>query len=195
MRALVLSGRVPALESPDAAAPFFLQHFAHPALAGVVFAGLFAAIMSTADSFLNIGAAALVHDIPLACRGRPPRRELGWARAATLLLALAAALLALWSGDLVALLGLAAWGTFAAALVPAAAIGLNWKRAHPAAANASILFGLLGSFGARLLGLRLPHAFDAGALALVLSAVLFLGLSLLLPPRRLPREIEELMEL
>ena len=70
MRALVVQGTHPALATADAAAPQFLQHYAHPLLAGVVFAGLFAAIMSTADGFLNIGAAALVHDIPRASGAR-----------------------------------------------------------------------------------------------------------------------------
>ena len=69
MRALVLQGEYPSLTGADNAAPEFLQHYAHPLLAGVVFAGLLAAIMSTADSFLNIGAAAIVHDIPRALRG------------------------------------------------------------------------------------------------------------------------------
>ena len=56
MRAVVLEGVYPQLKAPDAAAPEFLQHYTHPLLAGTVFAGLFAAIMSTADAFLNIGA-------------------------------------------------------------------------------------------------------------------------------------------
>jgi len=72
---LVLQGAHPPLEAADAAAPAFLQAYAHPILAG-----LFAAIMSTADAFLNIGAAAIVHDIPRAFRGRSLVRELYWAR-------------------------------------------------------------------------------------------------------------------
>ena len=88
MRALVLQGTHPVLAAPDAAAPEFLQSYAHPVLAGVVFAGLFAAIMSTADAFLNIGAAAVVHDIPRALTGSPLKRELLWARIATAAIAL-----------------------------------------------------------------------------------------------------------
>ena len=44
MRALVLQGAHPELARPDDAAPQFLQHYAHPLLAGIVLAGLFAAI-------------------------------------------------------------------------------------------------------------------------------------------------------
>ncbi|NND99539.1 MAG: sodium/proline symporter, partial [Pirellulaceae bacterium] len=86
MRALVLQGDHPELASADDAAPQFLRHYAHPLLAGIVFAGLFAAIMSTADGFLNIGAAAVVHDIPKALGIQSIRNELMWARIATLII-------------------------------------------------------------------------------------------------------------
>ena len=138
MRALVITGGHPALATPDAASPEFLQTFTHPLFAGVVFAALLAAIMSTADAFLNIGAAAVMHDLPIAIRGRSLGNELVWARIITGLLAVAAALVALSSGDLVALLGAFGWGTFAAGLVSVIAIGLNWKRANALAANVAI---------------------------------------------------------
>ncbi|MDA0261821.1 MAG: sodium/proline symporter, partial [Proteobacteria bacterium] len=57
MRTVVLQGGYGELANADDAAAVFLQNYAHPLLSGVVFAGLLAAIMSTADSFLNIGAA------------------------------------------------------------------------------------------------------------------------------------------
>jgi Na+/proline symporter len=161
MRALVLQGAHPELATPDAAAPAFLQHYASPILAGIVFAGLFAAIMSTADAFLNIGVAALVHDIPKALRGRPLERELAWARGGTAALTLVAAAFALYShyanARLVALLGVFGAATFAAALVPTVALGFNWKRATAGAANAAIAVSLLLNLGIELWGVRLPY--------------------------------------
>ena len=47
MRALVLQGAHAELANADDAASVFLQHYAHPLLSGMVFAGLLAAIMST----------------------------------------------------------------------------------------------------------------------------------------------------
>ena len=195
MRALVITGAHPALASPDAASPAFLQTFTHPLLAGVVFAALLAAIMSTADSFLNIGAAAIMHDLPNAIRGRSLGNELAWARIITALLAISAGLVALGSGDLVALLGAFGWGTFAAGLVPVIAIGLNWKRANALAANVAIASSLIVNFGLRLGGIRLPYGVDHGAAALVVSLVLFLSISFLTKPDPLPRDIERVMEL
>ncbi|RMG85210.1 MAG: sodium/proline symporter, partial [Bacteroidetes bacterium] len=165
MRALVLQGVQPELETADAAASQFLQNYAHPVLAGVVFAGLFAAIMSTADAFLNIGTAAVMHDIPKAI-GYTIKNELLWARITTLLITLFAALFALYSGDLVAILGAFGWGTFAAAIVPVVAIGFNWKRATPLAANVAVITSLATNFLVKIFSIPIPYRIDAGALAL-----------------------------
>lgn len=195
MRALVVSGAHPALDTPDAAAPQFLQFYTHPLLAGVVFAGLLAAIMSTADGFLNIGTAAVVHDLPRAF-GRPPlRSELLWARVTTLVLAIAASVFALYTGDLVAILGAFGWGTFAAALVPVVGIGLNWKRATPLAANVAIVTSLAINLGAKLLDWKPPHHVDVGALSLVVSLVLFVGISMAMTQPKLDEDIELAMDL
>lgn len=140
--ALVAQGRMAPLAHPDDAAPAFLLQFAPELLAGAALAGILAAIMSTADSFLNIGAAAIVRDLPRAL-GRPVRLEMFWGRAAVVAVALVAASFALLYGDLIALLGTFAFGTFAAALVPALAIGLNWERVTARAASASIATGLV----------------------------------------------------
>jgi SSS family transporter len=199
MRALVLQGSHPELATPDAAAPEFLQHYAHPLLAGTVIAGLFAAIMSTADSFLNIGAAAVVHDIPRALRGRSLRNELFWARTGTVIIAVVAALFALyWHYEnvrLVALLGAFGWGTFAAALVPTVAIGFNWKRATPLAVNVAIVTSLVVNFGILLFDVSLPYGIHGGTLAMLSSMALFFGISLASRPPRIDPEIEAIMDI
>ncbi len=196
MRALVIQGGHPELSGPDEAAPQFLQFHAGPMLAGIVFAGLFAAIMSTADSFLNLGAAAVVHDIPRALTGRSLSNELFWARVATVLLAVGSAIFVLYSRqDLVALLGAFGWGTFAAALVPTVAIGFNWKRATATAANVAIVTSLVVNFGIELFGIAVPYGINAGFVALLLSLTLFFGISLASPPPKLDPDIEGVMEL
>jgi Na+/proline symporter len=148
--ALVGSGRLAPLANPDDAAPAFLLSAVPDALAGVVFAGVLAAIMSTADSFVNIAGAALVRDLPRAL-GRPLADELRWGRLASVGVGVAAALLAWLYGDLIALLGTFAFGTFAAALAPAVAVGLNWRRVTRQAAAASIAVGTAANLGLELL--------------------------------------------
>ena len=195
MRALVVSGAHPALANPDAAAPQFLQNYTHPLLAGIVFAGLLAAIMSTADGFLNIGTAAIVHDIPTAIRGKPVRSRLLWARITTVLIAIVAATVALYTGDLVAILGAFGWGTFAAALVPVVAIGLNWKRASALAANVAVIVSLIINIGSQVTGISPPLGIDVGALSMIVSLVLFVGISLARNPPPIHPDVEAIMDM
>ncbi len=183
--ALVAAGRLEPLANPDEAAPLFLLGFAPAMLAGIVFAGILSAIMSTADSFVNIASAALVRDLPRAF-GRKVERELLWGRIAVFGVAVASAIFAYIYGDLVALLGTFAFGTFAAALAPAIAVGLNWRRVTPQAAVASIATGMVVNFVLEFLAKQtyfpslpklalqpgvLPAAFSLAASFTVLFAV------------------------
>jgi Na+/proline symporter len=148
--ALVARGELSALANPDSATPLFLLSFTPRVLAGLAFAGILSAIMSTADSFVNIGSAAVVRDIPRAL-GIKLRGELRRGRQATVAILLAASLFAWLYGDLVALLGTFAFGTFAAALAPALVVGLNWRRVTSAAAGASIATGMVVNLGLEFL--------------------------------------------
>ncbi len=136
--------------------------------------------MSTVNSFMSIGAAALTHDIPVAF-GTRVRDELRWGRIWTVLLAIAAALLAQQSGTLVAFLGIFGWGLFASTLVPALAIGLNWKGATRIGAIASIVTGLITTLGLETLAyfkaFTFPSGVTATAIALVLSMLVFFAAS------------------
>jgi Na+/proline symporter len=180
VKALVVEGTIPALGSPDEATPTFLLHFTPLLLAALVFSGVAAAIMSTVNSFMNIGAAALMHDIPVAL-GRRVRNELFWGRAATVVISVAAALMAQFSGMLVAFLGIFGWGLFASTLVPALAIGLNWQGATRAGAIASIATGLTVTLVFETLAFFGFFSFPAGAMvsgiALALSFVVFFTVS------------------
>ncbi|CAA9321251.1 MAG: sodium/proline symporter, partial [uncultured Gemmatimonadetes bacterium] len=77
VKALVVEGRMEPLARPDDATPFFLLRFTPVLLAALVFSGVAAAIMSTVNSFMNIGAAAITHDIPVAL-GFKVKNELKW---------------------------------------------------------------------------------------------------------------------
>ncbi len=194
MRALVLKGLHPELTSADQAAPQFLQQYAHPILAGIVFSGLFAAIMSTADSFLNIGTAAVVNDIPKSL-GIQVKGSLRSARITMILITIIAGIFALYSGDLIAILGAFGWGTFAAAIVPTVTLGLNWKRATPFAANVAIISSLLINFFVKIFKISIPYGIDVGALSLMVSLILFMGISFLSKAPKLSPEVEKIMDL
>jgi Na+/proline symporter len=180
VKALVLRGELAPLPRPDDATPTFLLHYTPVVLAALVFSGVAAAIMSTVNSLMNIGAAVITHDLPTAFR-RPMPNELRWGRVATIGISIGAALIAQISGTLVALLGIFGWGLFASTLVPALAIGLNWEGATRAGAIASIVTGLALTLGLETLvffgRLAVPAGVTVSGLALVASLLVFFGVS------------------
>jgi sodium/proline symporter/sodium/pantothenate symporter len=68
---------------------------------------------------------------------------------------------------------------FAIALVPTVAIGFNWKRATALAANVAIAVSLVVNFGIELFDIAIPNDIHGGTIAMLLSIVLFFGVSLL----------------
>jgi Na+/proline symporter len=180
VKALVASGQMQPLANPDDATPFFLLRYTPVLLAGLVFSGVAAAIMSTVNSFMNIGAAAVTHDIPVAL-GRRVENELRWGRISTVVISIAAGFLALLPGALVAFLGIFGWGLFASTLVPALAIGLNWEGATKEGAVASISTGLVITLLFETLSYFNAYKFPTGVtvsgLSLVLSILVFFAVS------------------
>ena len=180
VKALVVNGTMEPLARVDDATPFFLLRFTPLLLAGVVFSGVAAAIMSTVNSFMSIGAAAITHDIPVAL-GTRVGNELLWGRIATIAISVVAALVAQASGTLVAFLGIFGWGLFASTLVPALAIGLNWDGATKAGAIASIASGLIITLLFETLAYFRLYSFPAGVtvsgLSLVVSLLAFFVVS------------------
>jgi Na+/proline symporter len=183
VRAHVVTGDLAALGAPDQAAPAFLAAYTPSWLAGIAFAGLISAILSTASVFLNVGSATLTRDIPLAL-GRPLSHPIFWARTWTAVLALAAGGLALIAGELVALLGAIGYGLHAAGLVPTLVLGLHWRRATAAGVVASAVVAVGGSlyfFAAQQLGLAASHGwwvpgsgFASVGLVMILSMITFI---------------------
>ena len=180
VKALVVQGELAPLARPDDATPTFLLRFTPVFLAALVFAGVAAAIMSTVNSFMNVAAAALTHDLPVAM-GKRVSNELRWGRISTVAISVLAAIVAQASGTLVAFLGIFGWGLFASTLVPALAIGLNWKGATKEGALASIAFGLVSTLLFETLGymkmFSLPAGVTVSGISLAGSLLIFLGVS------------------
>lgn len=188
-----IKGEFPKLDSPDQAMTVFLMEYTSPIVAGLVMAGLMAAIMSTGSSFVNLGAACLVRDVPKAL-GVRVKNELLWSRVVTLLLFVLSFLFAAYMDTLVALLGVFGWGTFAAAIFPAVVLGLVWERATAAGAMSSIIVAVLLSFVLEVGGKYgfkiLPPGVINGTFTFVVSIAVFIGVSLLTQKRGVELEDE-----
>lgn len=201
VKAFVESGKLTPLASPDQATPTLLLNVTPILLAALVFSGVTAATMSAANSFINIGAAIVTHDLPIAL-GRRVRNELWWGRAVTVVIAIAAAITAQQSGAMVAFLGIFGWGLFSSTLVPALAVGLNWRGATKAGAIASILTGLVITLAletASYLKLfKFPAGVTASAVAMVASFLVFFAVSWLTRvsgASRIPEDVQLVMDL
>ena len=116
-----------------------------PALAGVLFAALMAAVMSTSDSQLLVASSAVSNDIYKHFKGKDVSEEkLVWiSRAIIIVIAIVAALIALDPESSIMNLVSFAWGGFGAAFGPLMILSLFWKRTNGKGAVAGILTGFL----------------------------------------------------
>lgn len=115
----------------------------HPVVAGVLLAAILAAIMSTADSQLLVSSSALAEDFYKALfRRQAGQRELIYVgRAAVILVAGLAFLLAMNPQSKVLDLVAYAWAGFGAAFGPTLILSLYWRRMNRAGALAGIIAG------------------------------------------------------
>jgi len=123
--------------------PELLRHYLSPALFGVVLAGFFAAIMSTADTVLLIMSMTLVHDVYQKTfkKELSAERALRVSRMVTAVLGILAVVLALTVFSVVHILIDAV--SFSVALLPAIIFGFYGKHASPRAAFWSIIAGFI----------------------------------------------------
>ena len=116
-----------------------------------------------------------------------------------MVLAVLAALFALHSPiQLIGQLGSFGWGVFASALVPVIGLGLNWRGGSRKAALAAIVFSLAANWGlvfVQMAGFAIPYGVSGGAIALLGSTLVFVGISLASKRDSLSPDIEEVMNL
>lgn len=128
-------------------------HFG-PVVYGLLIGGIFAAILSTADSQLLVVASTFVRDLwekTLRRTGKlDPARKLALSRAVVALSGLVALLLAYFAQDLVFWLVLFAWGGLGAALGPALILALYWRGTTRAGVLAGMVSGTAIVIGWRL---------------------------------------------
>jgi sodium/proline symporter/sodium/pantothenate symporter len=200
MRYLVMEGQIPPLANPDDAILVFLTEFTPPIVAGLVFAAVASAIMSTCDSFINIASAAVVRDLPFTFgKTLSNEKQLFYGRIAVVVISIITVFVIINMGDQgIALLGAVGWGTFAASLAPVLGLGLNWKRATKAGAISSIVTGLFISVFYEItstLGIyQLPGQIYVGGFAMLVSLIVFIGVSYLTKPEKLSKKMHQVMD-
>ncbi|GAA4895381.1 sodium/proline symporter PutP [Streptomonospora salina] len=155
------------LDDPEQVFAQLIQALLSPWVAGLLLAAILAAVMSTADSQLLVGASAVTEDgFRLFLRGRMSAMALVWtSRAAVIVIAILAATIALSGNDTIMDLVSYAWAGFGAGFGPVILYSLYWRRMN----RASALAGMIGGGATAILwdvfdtdGISLgPIAFDA----------------------------------
>lgn len=141
MRSAIIEGRVEMPTVLDDTATSFLSNFTSPVIAGLALVALLAAIMSSASSFITIGASALMRDLA-ASFGFRLNRELLWNRVGSVIIVGAALSIGLYLDQIIYLLGAIGWAAFAAAIFGPIVLGIYWRRGTGLAATMSIFAGL-----------------------------------------------------
>lgn len=179
---------LPGLSTPDLATPRLLSSdMVPPILAEIVMIGILAAAISTIDSIMLTLSSMLSRDVYAHAAGhRDEARQVRFGKWALAVIAVLALLFAELRLNLIAVLSVAA-STGLAVVVPAIIGAFYWRRGTSAGALVSVLGGsaivlLLFATGIRPLGL------SAGVWVLPISAVLFIGVSLL---TRAPEAVAE----
>lgn len=196
LAALVAAGKIAPLSNSNYAVPYFLIHYIPNWIAGLVFAALIAASMATTNGFANIASAAVTRDLMQKTFKveMDQRSGLAWGRFWTLVLIIVALVVTYFWNTLIGFAGSAAWSTLACVFLPLVSIGLNWRRATSYGAIAGGVVGIFTSLYLTVTNLN-PGGFFGSSLAIVLSVVVFILVSLVTPPDVLPADIEAVVGL
>lgn len=187
-RVLELQGKTPVITTPDLAAPMFVAQQLPPIMAGVIFAGVIAAIMSTSGAFILVASSAITRDIVqngiLKGKALDGPTQMKWSRLATAGVIIVTTAISIKPFTLVGWLGLASWGIYAATLTTPLVLGLWWKRATAPAAVAASLVGLIGGIGLfTLKQLKIyTSKMDPMGVAFMAAVVVFIIISLVTKP-------------
>ena len=114
-------------------------------IAGILFAAIMAAIMSTADSQLLVASSAIANDLyDKFAKEKPSEQKLMWiSRIGVIVVALVALLLALGENNSIMNLVSFAWAGFGSAFGATMLLSLFWKRINRQGAIAGIVVGSL----------------------------------------------------
>ena len=181
-RAMTITGDAPEITEIDDTAIWFLDSVTSPVVGGVALTGLLAAIMSSASSFITIGASSMMRDLPGAF-GIRVVREVLWSRFSSLFLVVLSVLLTLFLSQVVFLLGALGWAAFAAAVVGPVVMSIYWHRATATAATVTVVFAIVGNLVITSLAARdvisIPTYMNVGGISLLVSILLFYIVSLM----------------
>ncbi|TVP55801.1 MAG: sodium/proline symporter, partial [Gemmatimonadales bacterium] len=175
--------------------PLLARETLHPAVFGMVVASIFAAIMSTADSQLLVGASAVVRDLyekGIRKGEEVPQRHLViLSRAVVVALVVAAVILGWAAEELVFWLVLFAWAGLGAAFGPPLILALYWR----GTTRAGVIWGVLTGATVTIIWYLTPALKDR--MYELIPAFILAGLVTVVVSRftRPPADVDEVFEI
>ena len=162
---------LPNISDPEQALPLYaIQNF-HPILVGVVLAGVFSVIASTADSQILVCSSALARDIsPSFYRKMSRKYGVKYQQFITLIVGIIAAIASIFNSATVFGLILFAIGALAGSIAPAMLIAILQIRTNSIALSSMMLVGLVSAILWRILGF---HTIINESLPGIIIALLF----------------------
>ncbi|PXY25184.1 hypothetical protein BAY59_24500 [Prauserella coralliicola] len=181
-RAEIVQGSMTEPSNPDDIVNSFLSQYMHPVVTALALTALLAAIMSSASSFITIGASAMTRDL-LGSFGITLNRELRWNRIASVVIVGLSVFVALFLDQIIYLLGAIGWSAFAAAILGPIVVGLYWRRGTGTGALTAIITSLLLNVGLTIVtkeGWWTPPAgFFSGHAVIAVGMVVYVAVSYL----------------
>ena len=137
----------PNLENVDALAPQMIVSVLPPWLAGILLAGIVAAVMSTADSQLLVVSSSIGEDVYKGVIDQDASdRQVLWVTRGAVLFAGAIAAAVAWTTPNTVFAAIAfAWGGLATTFIAPLVFGLWWKGANGPGAIAGMIVGFFGA--------------------------------------------------
>ncbi len=144
---------LPDLADPEQALPLYAVQALHPALVGLVLAGVFSVIVSTADSQILVCSSAFGRDLhPRLCARLSSRYGVRWQQFSTLVVGLASLAAAVYISSTVFTMVLFAVGVLAGSIGTVMLVMLLGIRTRYAALISTIIGGLIATVACRLSG-------------------------------------------
>ncbi len=172
---IIVRALIPAIDDPEQALPFYAMQNFNPILVGVVLAGVFSVISSTADSQLLVCSSTLARDVSPPFYHKMSRRHgLKYEQSMTSIVGILAAIATLNISATVFSLMLFGAGAVAGSLGPAMLIVITKRRTNAWALSAMMIAGMMTTIVWRLIGYSntLYEVFPGFVVALVVHEVL-----------------------
>lgn len=181
MKAMVIDGAADPIANIDETTTTFLSQFTNPIVAALALTALLAAIMSSASSFITIGAAAVVRDFMGSVMGRTVRRELLWNRVWSGVITLVSVLMVFYLSQVIFILGAFGWAAFAAAILGPIGLGIYWRKSTGNGAFWAIISAVALNFLVTIIEatgmIAVPGHIHIGGMSLVVSVLVFIVVS------------------